>query len=410
MKRSSKAALFALVLIALVGAGVWYLTNHRSGSQGDEADSRSQEAAGLDLGRLLGGAAPEGFLRVTEPRPFVFPEDHGPHPGYRSEWWYFTGNLEAKDGRAFGYQLTIFRSALAPKKTPEKASEESENPEKGSAWATNQVFMGHFALSDIEAGQFSAFQRLARQAVGLAGAQAEPFEVWVGPWRMESLSEEFWPLRLQAGDSVAIDLIVEPEKEMVLQGDRGYSRKGEEAGNASYYYSFTRLATRGTVRTEIGDSVLESPVTGTSWLDREWSTSALGADQVGWDWFALQLEDGSELMLYSLRQADGGMDPASAGTLVRADGSSRRLRSGEFTIVVEDRWRSPDGVALYPSRWKLSLPSEDLRLEVRPRQANQELLLAVRYWEGSVEVRGTKAGKAVSGLGYVELTGYAGSP
>lgn len=215
-----------------------------------------------------------------------------------------------------------------------------------------------------------------------------------------------FPLRLTAaGDSVAIDLRVVPTKPLVLLGESGLSRKGPEPGNASYYYSLPRLVTEGWVTTPEG----RFPVTGTSWLDREWSTSALSEDQVGWDWFALQLDDGRELMVYGLRRADGSWDPLSEGVSVGRDGGSTRLPADAFTLEPTGRWASPLDGATYPSGWRVVVPGQELDLRVEPVLEGQELDLAFRYWEGAVDVTGTSAGLPVTGRGYVELTGYAGA-
>ena len=354
--------------------------------------STSPPAEQFDVAQALGDAPSQGFARATKTRAFRFPADHGPHPGYRNEWWYFTGNLTTDAGRRFGYELSLFRIALSPDASP-----------RASAWGTNQVYMAHFALTDVAAGKFYFYERFARGAAGLAGAQAAPFAVWLEDWRVESDPREAqtWHLRAAAGD-VAIALALTPRKPAVLQGERGLSRKSAEPGNASYYYSLPRLASDGTI-TIAGEA---HRVAGTSWLDREWSTSALGPDQVGWDWFALQLADGSELMLYQLRNRDGRADPFSAGVLIAPDGRTVPLARDDFGIEVLDHWRSARG-GEYPARWRVSVPRAKLVLDVSPVLADQELAVSVRYWEGAVDVRGTRADKAVTGRGYVELTGYA---
>jgi predicted secreted hydrolase len=201
---------------------------------------------------------------------------------------------------------------------------------------------------------------------------------------------------------VAIDLTVSPGKPVVLQGDRGLSRNGPEPGNASLYYSFTRMPARGTVR--LGGETLE--VSGEAWMDREWSTSALGEGVEGWDWFALQLDDGRELMVYLLRRRDGTVDPFNAGTLVAADGSVRRLGVGDVRVEVLGYWTSPHSGVRYPARWRVSVPSEELWLEVESRVADQELRVGMRYWEGAVSVNGSRPSGQVAGQGYVELVGY----
>jgi predicted secreted hydrolase len=353
----------------------------------------SGEGARLTVAEALGGpSSTEGYARALEPREFRFPEDHGPHPEFRTEWWYWTGNLETADGRAFGYQLTLFRNALAPGEV-----------ERASEWGTRQVYMGHFALSDIGAGRFHAFERFSRAALGLAGAQAQPFRVWLEEWEARGVEGGVFPMRLSAaGEGVALELVLEEGKPLVLQGDRGLSQKSAEAGNASYYYSLTRMPSRGTVTVD-GRA---HEVTGTSWMDREWSTSVLGPEQVGWDWFALQLSDGSELMYYQLRRKDGSADPFSGGTYVPARGAPVRLSRDEVRLEVLDTWRSPRSGATYPARWRLSVSSLPLVLEVTPAQADQELRVTVRYWEGAVRIRGSRAAQPVTGRGYVELTGY----
>jgi predicted secreted hydrolase len=364
------------------------------------------ERARLSVGDVLGPASPAGFARADAPRPLVFPADHGPHPDFASEWWYFTGNLGGADGRQLGYQLTFFRTALAPP---------SSLPRRASAWATGQAWMAHFAVSDITGGAFHAFDRFERGALGLAGGQAEPWRVWLDDWSLEQVGDAPFPLRLRAatrrddggdgGAPVALDLRVEPLKPIVLQGDEGLSRKGPTPGNASYYYSFTRLRTSGTVRL----GAREIAVAGTSWLDREWSTSVLEQGQQGWDWFALQLDDGVDLMYYQIRENDGSAAPTSAGTLVQPDGGHVPLASGDVELRVEGDWISPIDGARYPAGWRLVVPARAIDLQVTPLLADQELDVAFRYWEGAVEVSGSGPGGApVRGRGYVELTGYAG--
>lgn len=381
MKRATTVAVILLVLA--VSAWYWWRPSGREGgvSRINTVAAALGDAAGI-----------EGFARASEPRTFVFPADHGPHPDFRNEWWYFTGNLESADGRRFGYQLTFFRIALAP-----------EVPTTGSRWRTNQLYMAHFAVSDFASESHHGFQRFGRGAAGLAGARNPPLQVWLDHWELQAEDPSGFPLRLTAAESgLAIDLRLVPEKPIVLNGDRGLSRKSAEAGNASYYYSATRLSTEGDVR--LGAETFE--VSGNSWLDREWSTSALAADQQGWDWFALQLEDGRDLMLYRLRRTDGSADPASAGTLVDSDGEARHLVADDMDFEVLDHWRSPESGIRYPRRWQLNLPRDDLVLEVIPEFDNQEMDVVVRYWEGAVRVQGRQGDRPLAGRGYMELAGY----
>ena len=369
-----------LAVILLSGAGVW-LAN-RKGSY-----------VGSQLVALADGA--EGYQRAEGPVPLAFPETLGPHPGFQTEWWYYTGNLETAGGRHFGYQLTFFRRALAPP---------AERQERESAWAADQVYMAHFALTDVQAGRHQAFERFSREAAGLAGAQAGPYRVWLEDWSVEETTEGTVRMRAaQAG--VGLDLVLSDAKGPIFHGDQGYSQKGPDPGNASYYYSLTRLITSGTV--QAGGETFE--VSGLSWMDQEFSTSGLAPGQVGWDWFSIQLDDGSELMVFQLRREDGSRDPFSSGTFIAPDGSSRHLDQADFEIRVEETWRSRTTGAVYPARWTLSVPREGLRLAIEPYLGDQELTLSYAYWEGAVRVEGERAGRAVAGNGYVEMTGYAGS-
>ena len=354
---------------------------------GDETGVESR------LSELLGSDDAAGFEKAIEPREFVFPDDHGPHPGFRNEWWYVTGNLDGADGRRFGFELTIFRFALTPALPPAE-----------SEWRSNQVYIAHFAVTDADRERFFAAERFSRGAVGLAGAESSPFRVWIEDWEIAATQEglpERW--RLQASDpGFAVDLSLTAAKPPVLNGNAGLSQKSAEPGNASYYYSMTRWLTDGSLR--LGDDTFR--VSGLSWLDREWSTSALAADQVGWDWFALQLADGSDLMFYNLRKLDGSQDEQSAGTWVDPDGTSLYLDRDDVTITVTDTWESPEG-GVYPSGWTLRAQGPGLDLQIRPVMADQELFTTVRYWEGAVDVQGYRDGRPIDGRGYVELTGYA---
>ena len=343
------------------------------------------------LADLLASKADGGFARALAPRPFNFPGDHGPHPEFRNEWWYFTGNLDDEAGRRFGFEVTFFRFALAP------AVAQTE-----SAWRSRQVYIAHLALSDAGEGRFRFGQRYSRGALGLAGAQAEPFRVWLEDWQAaEGVDGREWEL-VAEDDDFAIELSLVPLRAPVLHGQDGLSQKSSEAGNASYYYSITRLETTGTLR--VGDRAYR--VAGLTWLDREWSSSALAAGQAGWDWFALQLSDGSDLMFYSLRRKDGSRHEASAGSWISPHGEVTHLSSGDVEIMVLDHWSSPQGGS-YPAQWRLRVPRLGLDVSVTPIIPDQELITTVRYWEGAVDVAGERGSTSISGRGYVELTGYA---
>ncbi len=371
-----------LALIGLGLAGLAWLA-----LRPDEPPARAQFAAPqIDTA---------GFARAEGPRPFDFPADHGPHDDYQTEWWYYTGNLQTDAGRRFGYQLTFFRRALIPP-TARQA--------RASAWATEQVYLAHLALTDVEGGRHRAFERFARGAAGLAGAQASPYQVWLEDWRVEEIEPDVYQLEA-AQEGLALDLRLVDRKGPIPQGEAGYSQKGPQPGNASYYYSQTRLETTGQVR--LADAVY--PVSGLSWMDHEFSTSALAPNQVGWDWFALQLDDGGELMVFQIRQADGSVDPFSSGTFITPDGEAYPLSRDDFEVDVAATWRSPRSGATYPARWTVTVDQVGLRLEVEPYLADQEMIVSYTYWEGAVRVQGERDGDRVSGTGYVELTGYAGS-
>jgi predicted secreted hydrolase len=353
-----------------------------------EPPAQTDTGAGTSLTREMASTPDPGFARAYAPREFRFPQDHGAHPDFATEWWYFTGNLESAEGRRFGYQLTLFRVGL----TPGPAHDDS-------AWRANQLYMGHLAISDIAAQTHHSRERFSRAAAGLAGAETAPLRVWLGPWSIRSRSTTLFPLELTAADEgLSLRLVLDAgDKPMVLQGDRGLSQKSAQPGNASYYYSFTRLPTRGDLH--IDDA--RFAVSGHSWFDREWSSSALGPDQAGWDWFALQLDDGRDLMFYRLRRHDGRGDRFSQGVLVERDGETRRLSNDEVELEPTRFWRTDDG-ARYPVAWRLEIPALQIALRVNAAFDAQEMPMTVRYWEGAVDVDGSHSGR-----GYMELSGYA---
>jgi predicted secreted hydrolase len=341
------------------------------------------------------------FARADAPRPLIFPLDMGPHPDFQTEWWYYTGNLSTSSGRQFGFELTFFRRALD---SPDMQAQRS------SDWATSQVYLAHFTLTDAAAGQFHAFERYERGAAGLAGAQAAPYHVWLQDWSISQTGPNQYHLHAaqegpRAQSGFQLDLQLTDLKGPILEGDHGLSQKGPQPGNASYYYSQTRLQTTGTIQAN-GQAF---SVSGLSWMDHEFSTSALGPDQVGWDWFSVQLADGSELMLYNIRQKDGSADPFSNGTIIYPDRTTRQLKAGDFKIQATSAWKSPHSGGTYPASWTVSIPSEKLVLQIKPLIPDQELNLSIIYWEGAVQISGEKNGVKVDGKGYVELTGYAQS-
>jgi predicted secreted hydrolase len=332
-----------------------------------------------------------GFDRALAVRPFQFPADHGPHPNFRDEWWYVTGNLDGPNGRRFGFQITFFRHGIRRGKRPGE-----------SQWAGQDAWMAHLALTDVANQQYHSFQRISREAIGLAGARAEPFKVWLDDWVLEASGGEGDPWHFKAQqEGVELDLMLKSGKAPVLQGDRGLSQKSMEPGNASYYYSMTRMSARGRVR--LKDEVV--PVSGLAWLDREWSTSMLAQDQAGWDWFSLQLDSGEDLMYFRMRRKNGEEDPLSSGAWIPFDGTSRHLNREDVKLTSLSTWGSPAGYD-YPTSWQLSILPTGLKLVIKPVLADQEFRHDARYWEGAVDVTDAETGQRL-GKGYVELTGYA---
>jgi predicted secreted hydrolase len=341
-------------------------------------------------------AGAEDFQTARAGRVWQFPRDHGAHPEFKTEWWYYSGHLRSKEGESFGYQLTFFRVALR-----------QPDPRAKSAWAAHTVYFAHLALSAPGRGAFIFREKAGRGAMGLAGAETGRVQVWVDDWQAAGQGGE-QHLRAKT-DDLSLDLILTPLKPPVLHGEKGYSRKAAGTDTASHYYSIPRLATQG--RIKLGQQTLE--VTGTSWLDREFSTSHLAPDQVGWDWFALQLADGTDIMLYLLRLKDGRIDPASSGTLIDPQGQARHLTLAEFQVKATGTWKSPHSGATYPSGWQIAIPPAGYLLTLTPTLAHQELRTGgstqITYWEGQVHIQGHQNNQPLTGQGYTELTGYTGS-
>jgi predicted secreted hydrolase len=334
----------------------------------------------------------KGWVVALPGYQIILPKDHFPHYQFRTEWWYFTGNVETADGRAFGYQLTFFRYGYRPPGTGQPVS---------SRFVINDVKFAHFAVTDVSAGKFHFDSRVSRGAYGEAGFADGKRLAWIDDWELD-FSNNF---RLKAAaKDFAIELELTPEKPAVLQGEEGLSQRAEGPGHASYYYSITRLNTSGTVK--IGAENYQ--VEGRSWFDREWATNQLAPEQSGWNWFAIQLSDGSDMMLYQMRLRHGGIDSHSNGKWIAKDGVSADLAADEFQLSPQKYWVSPANKANYPVAWKLTVPKINLDLEISPTLEDQELNLAVVYWEGSIRIKGRRAGKPVDGVGYMELTGYQG--
>jgi predicted secreted hydrolase len=354
--------------------------------------------AALDGCGPCGVQAGEEWLQAVEPRDWNFPRDHGAHPAYRTEWWYFTGNLSDESARQFGYQLTFFRFGVR-----------GEIESGGNPWQVRDLYMAHFTVTEVEENNFSVAERISRAGPGLAGARTDRMDVWIFNWSAV-MSDSVIFLEARDG-ALELNLTLTPVKPLVFHGENGLSRKGAGTGQASYYTSFTSLETRGFLR--MGENGSQREVQGTSWFDHEFGSNQLAQNQEGWDWFSLHLSDGRDLMLYFLRKAAGIIEPASSGTLVEADGTARHLPLEAVSLAVLDRWESPASGGKYPGRWKIRIPECNIELVIAPLVRNQELITSestgVIYWEGAVGGSGISKGRKVTAEGYVELTGYAGS-
>ena len=352
------------------------------------------ESASTNFIAALTSSEVEGFSLATEPGAIQFPRDFGAHPDYQTEWWYYTGNLETAEGRPFGFQLTFFRIALAPTEAMRETFATSD-------WATNQVYFAHFTISDVAEENFLEAEVFSRGAVGLAGAQATPYRVWINEWQAQETADGL--VRLTAStEEAALDLTLTQTLPPILHGDAGLSQKGEAAGNASHYYSLVQQEAEDTVT--VGDEPFT--VTGKAWKDHEYSTSALEADAIGWDWFSLQFDNEAALMLFEIRLEDGSIEPWSSGTYVAPDGTVRPLRYGDWEITINDTWTSPQSGGEYPAGWRIRVPEVGIDISGEPLMADQELNVSTTYWEGAVEFSGALQGEPASAQGYIELTGY----
>jgi len=331
-------------------------------------------------------------------RTWSFPRDHGAHPEFRTEWWYFTGNLHDGAGNRYGYQLTFFRQGVRL---------QPANP--GNPWSLRDLYFAHFTVTDVRKGSFHFTDQVTRSGPGLSGAATDGMNVWNLGWSAKMKGDRI-SIRAHHGE-MELALELKPRKPLVLQGEQGLSRKGPGEGQASYYYSFTDLATNGTIKTP--DTKLPVAVEGVSWFDQEFGSNVLSKDQIGWDWFSIHLSDGRDLMLFFLRKKDGTVEKESSGTLVEPDGKSRHLKLREIQLEVLGTWKSPKSSGNYPNRWRVRIPAAGLDLQLAPLVADQELNTSgstgVTYWEGAVDGKGSSSGKQVNCEGYVEMTGYSGS-
>ena len=340
----------------------------------------------------------EEWRQAVGPWKWVFPRDHGSHPEFRTEWWYFTGNLNDPSGKRFGYQLTFFRQGIVLK------AKDPNNP-----WSIRDLFPGHFTLTDVSANQFWYAERLSRKGPEIAGAAEDKMDVWLLNWVATMKNNT---IRIGARhQAMEVSLELRPRKPLVFHGQNGLSKKGPREGQASYYFSYTDLSTQGFIKTP--NSPSGTRVTGTSWFDHEFGSNQLASNQVGWDWFSLHLSNGQDLMIYFLRRSDGSVEPTSSGTLVSSEGRATHLKLSDINVEVLDHWKSLRSGGKYPSRWRIRVPSVGIDLLVTPLVAAQELVTegstGVVYWEGAVEGNGKSAGKEVTCKGYIEMTGYAGT-
>ena len=340
--------------------------------------------------------SPEGFRLAVPPWEFRFPQDHASHPEFQTEWWYYTGHLRAGE-RTFGYEVTFFRVALP-----------GASANSASAWRTRHVIFRHAALTDDGGRRFRSDDRAERAALDLAGADSTRYLVWLGDDYAGLETDRRTHRVVARGEDFSLDLKLEPRKPPVVHGKDGVSQKSAGEGNASHYYSLTRLDTRGRL-VRAGDTLA---VLGQSWMDHEFSSGRMRETLAGWDWFSVQLDDGRELMLYQMRQKQGGLDAFSSGTWIEADGRARHLPREAFEVRVLGEWKSPHTGGRYPSGWHVRLPGEGLELTLTPSIPDQELVAetmrGIAYWEGRVRVEGLQRERRVAGEGYVELTGYAG--
>ena len=331
----------------------------------------------------------ESFRIATPGYKYEFPRDHGAHDQYRLEWWYYTGHLTTDRGREFGFEVTFFRVGIEPPATP-----------VATRWDLRNLAFAHFALTDVERRDFRYHQKVNRFVPFLAGAAQQTLAVFNEGWSVNANPDGSFRLVAEANGD-AVDLTLRSAKPPAIHGRDGISVKGAGTGNASHYYSMTRLQADGFVSSK----GRKERCRGRAWMDHEFSTSALRDTQVGWDWFSIQLDNNTELMLYQMRKRDGTADENSSGTFVAADGSTTHLDHDDFQIRPLGRWTSPRSGAVYPMGWEVTIPRLGLTLKLKEKLQNQELVTNqstnVTYWEGAVSVEGT-----APGLGYVEMSGY----
>jgi predicted secreted hydrolase len=321
-------------------------------------------------------------LGAAEPASLSFPRDHGAHPDAAIEWWYYTGHLTGERGLEYGFQLTFFR--------------------------VRDLYLAHFAWTDVARQSFRYAEKVHLGLPGIAGASSDGLDVFNEDWSARAGEGGLVRLRAEGPKIGELALALRPLRPPVLNGPGGVSRKGAGPNEFSHYVSITRLSASGSLRKDGRRQALA----GTVWFDHEWGPGAMPARAAGWDWFALQLTDGSDLMLYRMRLADGSASPFSAGTFVPREGAPRAIAWSDVGLVVRSTWTSPRSRARYPAVWSLTVRSIGLEATITPLVADQELVTekstGVTYWEGSCRVEGRKDGSPIAGRAYVEMTGYAG--
>lgn len=325
---------------------------------------------------------------------YKFPRDHHAHPEFKTEWWYFTGNLFDENGKRFGYELTFFREGIIPI---------TERVEERSRFVVNELKFAHFTIMDASGRKFRFDQKASRGAFDDAGFDRASALAWIDDWSVQLNSAGDFHLAALSTDAI-LDLTLTPQKHPVIHGENGVSLKATGEDHTSHYYSITKLGSRGTIKL----NGKEIHVRGASWFDHEWASNQLAPHQVGWNWLCVQFTNDTELMLYQMRRDDGTIDPASSGTFVATDGSAAHLAARDFSMTSSAVWKSEKTGATYPVEWQIEIPSRQLRFKVRPVLSEQELaLLPLIYWEGAVDISGSD--RNPNGVGYLELTGYAGA-
>jgi predicted secreted hydrolase len=343
---------------------------------------------------LLAAPLPAQYQMALPGYQYEFPRDHFNHPDYKTEWWYYTGNVKSADGHKFGFELTFFRHAVRRGKS------------QASDWDIQDLYLAHLALSDLSGGQFYHTERLNRAGPGLAGASLAEQKVWNGNWQVQWVNGE---QHLQAiSDDFSLQLVMTSHKPPVIHGKNGVSQKAAGLGQASHYISLTRLLTTGLI--ELKDKTYK--VEGKAWMDHEFFSHRLDEDQSGWDWLSLQLDDNTEVMLYRLRHKDGRVDPFSSGTYVDAAGKSTYLGLADFSMQPQaETYISPATHGIYPIAWRVVIPLLGLDLQLKTPLPSQEMTTAgyasLAYWEGAIIISGKRGSAPVSGVGYLEMTGYA---